>query len=133
MTALHQHVTLDATGDAIRRGRSFVVRAARDLGVGTRSLAVVELLASELITNAVKFGGTGAVRVTVRSDGPLLRLEVSDGSRTAPVVDADRPAHLGGHGMKLVETLCEDWGVRHDGVGGKTVWLTLAPDRAIRR
>nr|WP_297427620.1 ATP-binding protein [uncultured Actinotalea sp.] len=133
MTAPHQHVTLDASGDAIRRGRSFVVRAARDLGVGPRSLAVVELLASELITNAVKFGGDGDVRVAVRSDGPLLRLEVSDGNRAAPVVDADRPAHLGGHGMKLVETLCEDWGVRHDRTGGKTVWLTLAPDRAIRR
>lgn len=132
MTAPHQHVTLDGTGDAIRRGRSFAVRAARDLGVGPRSLAVVELLASELITNAVKFGGDGAVRVAVRFDGPLLRLEVSDGSRGTPVVDADRPAHLGGHGMKLVESLCEDWGVRHDGATGKTVWLTLAPDRTIR-
>lgn len=134
MTAPHQHVTLDPAGDPIRRGRSFAVDAARDLGAGPRALAVVELLASELITNAVKFGGRdGVVSVAVRPQGSLLRIEVSDGSRRSPVVDAGRPAHLGGHGMKLVETLCEDWGVVQDGTGGKTVWLTLAPDCAFRR
>lgn len=133
MTAAHQHLTLDATGDPIRRGRAFAVRAARDLGAGPRALAVVELLASELITNAVKFGGDdGVVRVRVGADGALLRLEVSDGNHAAPVVDADRPAHLGGHGMKLVQTLCEDWGVRRDHAGGKTVWLTLSRDCAFR-
>ncbi|EYR63998.1 ATPase [Actinotalea ferrariae CF5-4] len=134
MKAPHQQVTLDATGDSIRRGRSFAVRAARDLGVGPQTLAVVELLASELVTNAVKFGGTnGVVRVGVRPDGNLLRMEVSDCSGTSPTVDAGRPAHLGGHGMKLVETLCEDWGVTRDRVtGGKTVWLTLAPDCTFR-
>lgn len=134
MTAPHQHVTLDTAGDPIRRGRSFAVGAARDLGAGPRALAVVELLASELITNAVKFGGRdGVVSVAVRADGALLRIEVSDGSRRSPAVDPDRPAHLGGHGMKLVETLSEDWGVVPGRAGGKTVWLTLAPDCAFRR
>ena len=133
MKAQHQQVTLDATGDSIRRGRSFAVRAARDLGVDPRTLAVVELLASELVTNAVKFGGTdGVVRLRVRADGPLLRMEVSDASRVAPTVDTGRPAHLGGHGMKLVERLCHDWGVTQDGAGGKTVWLTLPTDCTFR-
>ncbi|MBC7290793.1 MAG: ATP-binding protein [Actinotalea sp.] len=134
MKAPHQHMTLDATGDSIRRGRSFAVRAAQDLGVGPATLAVVELLASELVTNAVKFGGEdGVVRVRVCADGAFLRMEVTDGSRVPPTVDTGRPAHLGGHGMKLVERLAHDWGVTRDAAGGKTVWLTLAFDSTLRR
>ncbi|WP_225754329.1 ATP-binding protein [Actinotalea sp. Marseille-Q4924] len=134
MQAPLQQVTFDATGDSIRRGRSFAVGAARELGVGPRTLAVVELLASELITNAVKFGGPGGVvRVAVRAEGSVLRMEVADSSVDAPVVDAGRPAHLGGHGMRLVERLCEDWGVERDRTtGGKVVWLRLATDCTFR-
>lgn len=134
MPAPHQQVTLDATGDSIRRARSFAVGAARELGAGPRTLAVVELLASELVTNAVKYGGDGRVHMAVRPEGDLLRMEVSDGSVAAPVVDVGRPPHLGGHGMRLVETLCEDWGVtRAAARDGKTVWLTLATDCTFQR
>jgi len=118
---------LPATGDAIRQGRVFAVRCARELGADQRAVAVLELLASEMVTNAVKFGGErGAVGVRVVVDGDGLRLEVCDDSDVAPRLDRDRPPHLGGHGMKLVDMLARDWGVRrHVGTYGKTVWVTI--------
>src|SRR5690606_27082901 len=42
---------LPATGDAIRQGRVFAVRCARELGADQRAVAVLELLASEMVTN----------------------------------------------------------------------------------
>jgi len=125
---------LPATGDAIRHGRTFAVRCARALGADAPAAAVVELLASEVVTNAVKFGGErGAVGVRVVVDGDHLRLEVCDDSDVHPRLDRDRPAHLGGHGMKLVEMLASEWGVRrHRGTYGKTVWLTVPLARSER-
>lgn len=118
---------LPATGDAIRHGRTFAVRCARALGADDRTVGIVELLSSELVTNAVKFGGDrGAIGVRVVTHADALRLEVFDDSDVHPRLVPDRPAHLGGHGMKLVELLADDWGVRrHEGTYGKTVWLTL--------
>lgn len=124
---------LRASGEAIRHGRTFAVQCARELGAARDTLAVVELLASEVITNAVKFGGErGTVAVRVVPDGGFLRIEVSDDSDVDPRIDADRPAHLGGHGMKLIALLAAEWGVRHhDGTYGKTVWMTVALDRSM--
>lgn len=121
---------LPATGEAIRHGRTFAVHCARHLGADARSRAVLELLASEIVTNAVKFGGErGAVAMRVVAERDMLRLEVSDDSDVPPRLDQDRPAHLGGHGMKLVDLLALEWGVRrHVGTYGKTVWLTLPLD-----
>lgn len=124
---------LTATGDAIRRGRAFAVQVAGELGAHPDTLPVVELLASELVTNAVKFGGaSGAVALRLSAADGLLRIEVSDQSETEPHVDDARPAHLGGHGMKLVELLATDWGVRRDGpTNGKTVWMTMPLHRSL--
>ncbi|WP_188484535.1 ATP-binding protein [Cellulomonas carbonis] len=124
---------LNATGDAIRRGRAFAVQTAQELGAHPDTLPVVELLASELVTNAVKFGGDGGqVALSVSAAEGLLRIEVSDDSTTPPRVDDDRPAHLGGHGMKLVELLATDWGVVRTGpTDGKTVWMTMPLHRSL--
>jgi anti-sigma regulatory factor (Ser/Thr protein kinase) len=125
---------LSASGEAIRRGRAFAVQCAQELGADADAQAVVELLASEVVTNAVKFGGPdGTVAVRVRSvDGGAVRIEVSDDSDVDPRIDADRPAHLGGHGMKLVALLASDWGVdHHPSTPGKTVWMVVPLDRRL--
>lgn len=123
---------LPATGEAIRHGRTFAVRCARQLGADSRSVSILELLASEVVTNAVKFGGErGAVGVRVTVQDDVLQLEVCDDSDVHPRLDHARPAHLGGHGMKLVALLAVDWGVRrHVGTYGKTVWLTVPLESA---
>lgn len=84
----------------------------------------VELLATEIATNAVRHAGTDAV-VVVRYLGHRIRVEVGDGSTELPRIrtpDADEP---GGRGLPLVEALSCEWGVV-EAVHGKRVWFEVA-------
>lgn len=84
----------------------------------------VKLLVSELITNSVKYGSDGDVRLEIRSDRPdHIRVEVVDqGSGFIPVA-RDRPAtEAGGWGLHLVETLADRWGVHE---GSTHVWFEI--------
>ena len=83
-----------------------------------------ELLASELVTNAVRHaGGPIDVRAYVR-DG-FLRLEVADSAIDRQVAPRTaRPDDEGGRGMELVDKLSARWGWRTTG-HSKVVWLDL--------
>ena len=83
----------------------------------------VELLATEIATNAVRHAGTEAT-VVVRYLGDRLRVEVGDGSRALPQVRTPRLEDTSGRGMALVETLSSGWGVMPT-VGGKRVWFEV--------
>jgi anti-sigma regulatory factor (Ser/Thr protein kinase) len=87
----------------------------------------VKLLVSELITNSVKYGGRGAVTLTVETDDPRrLRIEVVDQGAGFVPVARDRPAtDVGGWGLHLVQTLSDRWGVYE---GSTHVWFEI--DRA---
>ena len=84
------------------------------------------LLVSELVTNGVKYGGEGELRLEVEAEPERLRAEIVDqGSGFAPQTRADRrmaPSDEGGWGLHLVETLADDWGVRE---GSTHVWFEL--------
>jgi anti-sigma regulatory factor (Ser/Thr protein kinase) len=83
-----------------------------------------KLLVSELITNSVKYGGEGEVRLEMLSEHEgHLRVEVVDqGSGFIPVA-RDRPAtEVGGWGLHLVETLADRWGVHE---GSTHVWFEI--------
>ncbi|WP_142214959.1 ATP-binding protein [Streptomyces sp. SLBN-118] len=85
---------------------------------------VAELLASELVTNALVHTDDGAV-VTASVAASTLRVEVRDFMAGLPVPHAP-PAHLDTHGrgLVLVESLADAWGVQTHGVG-KVVWFEL--------
>lgn len=88
-----------------------------------------KLLVSELITNSVKYGGDGEVRLQLLSEHPgHVRVEVVDqGSGFVPV-RRDRPAtDIGGWGLHLVETLADRWGVHE---GSTHVWFEIERQRA---
>lgn len=79
---------------------------------------------SEAVTNAVVHAAT-AVRVVVQEDGPLVRVEVTDGDPTKPVARDPDDRTPTGRGILLIDRLAEQWGVevRAD---GKTLWFELA-------
>ncbi|MEU3980990.1 ATP-binding protein [Streptomyces sp. NPDC026672] len=90
---------------------------------------VAELLASELITNALVHTDHDAV-LTVVLEPRGLRVEVRDFAARRPrlsVPDPDEATH--GRGLLLVQSLADSWGVRAHGVG-KSVWFELGADAA---
>lgn len=78
-----------------------------------------ELIASELVTNAIRYAG-GPVRLRLlRTDA--LTCEVSDPSNTQPRMRRARTSEEGGRGLYLVAQLSRRWGSRYTREG-KTVW-----------
>ncbi|MER5767171.1 ATP-binding protein [Streptomyces sp. NPDC001985] len=94
---------------------------------GADTADVAQLLASELVTNALIHTGHGAV-VTATVASSTLRVEVRDFMAGLPVPDPpDRrrdALDVHGRGLVLVESLADSWGVRTQNVG-KVVWFEL--------
>ncbi|MGW7365160.1 SpoIIE family protein phosphatase [Streptomyces sp. NPDC054841] len=82
-----------------------------------------ELIASELVTNAIRYAG-GPVRLRLIRAGALT-CEVSDPSNTQPRMRRARTSEEGGRGLYLVAQLSHRWGSRYTREG-KTVWSEQA-------
>jgi PAS domain S-box-containing protein len=78
-----------------------------------------ELIVSELVTNAIRYGHEPVQLRLIRAD--TLICEVSDGSSTAPHLRRARIYDEGGRGLLLVAHVAERWGSRQTSVG-KTIW-----------
>ena len=83
------------------------------------------LLTSELVTNAIRYGGSRALLEAAAPDG-VLRVSVRDDNPALPVVGLhpDLTAESG-RGLQLVSALADDWGVESADGGGKAVWFEL--------
>ncbi|WP_449486985.1 ATP-binding SpoIIE family protein phosphatase [Streptomyces viridochromogenes] len=84
---------------------------------------IAELVVSELVTNAIRYGRP-PISLRLIHDRALL-LEVSDASSTTPHLRRARVFDEGGRGLLLVAQLAEQWGTRH-ARRGKTVWAQLS-------
>jgi anti-sigma regulatory factor (Ser/Thr protein kinase) len=80
---------------------------------------VTELVVSELVTNAIRYGAE-PIQLRLIHDRVLI-CEVSDGSSTSPHLRRAQTFDEGGRGLLLVAQLTADWGTRHATVG-KTIW-----------
>jgi anti-sigma regulatory factor (Ser/Thr protein kinase) len=109
----------------VASARHWVLDRAAEAGVGDDTLAVVELLTSEVMTNAVVHGTTGGcVRIATSAGSGVFEVSVTDDGPGVPTVCHVAPAAEGGRGMLLVEALATEWGVtEHD--AGKSVWFRI--------
>ncbi|MEU8519110.1 SpoIIE family protein phosphatase [Streptomyces sp. NPDC048577] len=82
----------------------------------------VELLVSELVTNALRYG-EGEIRLRLLRDRTLV-CEVWDAGLVQPRRRRARDTDEGGRGLQLVGLLSETWGSRRT-PRGKTVWFEL--------
>jgi anti-sigma regulatory factor (Ser/Thr protein kinase) len=76
---------------------------------------VVELLTSELVTNAVRHGASDdkeSILLSARCEEDRVRVEVCDeGPGFEPTPDERDVLEPGGHGLLLVDALATRWGV----------------------
>lgn len=93
------------------------------LGVDPRVRRTVQLMVSELVTNAVQHGGP-PIRLAIRAYTGHLVVEVKD---CGPPLPHDLVSHdvARGRGLFIVEQLSRRWGERSHHQG-KTVWCDVS-------
>ncbi len=84
----------------------------------------LQLIVSELVTNAIRHAGKGPkdqIRLEARYREGSVRVAVHDGGPGFDPYTAPR-RHNGGHGLILVDRLADDWGVEPGGVWATLTW-----------
>ncbi|WP_432512809.1 ATP-binding protein [Kineococcus sp. SYSU DK001] len=114
---------LRADPSAARRTRTWLREQFAAITLTTQARQTLELLTTELVTNAVRHGGEPIEVRWRRTDG-TVRVSVSDGGGGRPQVRHVPPTATGGRGVALVDTLAHRWGSDRAG-SGKTVWFEL--------
>ncbi|MFI7286695.1 SpoIIE family protein phosphatase [Streptomyces anulatus] len=110
---LAQDPTTPATARVLVRDRL------QGWGLGEDTVEATELIVSELVTNAVRYG-TPPLRLRLLLDSTLT-CEVHDGSTASPHLRHARTVDEGGRGLFIVSRLASHWGARH-GPDGKVLW-----------
>ncbi|GAA2747293.1 SpoIIE family protein phosphatase [Kitasatospora cinereorecta] len=115
-----------ADPSAVSPVRTACARRLAEWGLDELGFAT-ELILSELVTNAIRYG-TAPVKVRLIRDTGLV-CEVSDGSSTAPHLRWAATTDEGGRGLFLVAQLAHRWGTRYT-AAGKVIWCEQPlPDR----
>lgn len=110
--------------DSIPAARAFLARLLDGWGIADEVIDDASLLASELMSNAVKHGG-GVVDLQIEAEDGVLHVGVHDDAGGAPVVNRASSSSSGGRGMWIVQSVAHDWGTDPD-ASGKTVWFDLS-------
>ncbi|MFG2817900.1 ATP-binding protein [Kitasatospora sp. NPDC048365] len=95
---------------------------------GVKHLAdSVELVVSELVTNAVRYG-RGAVSISLTLQESALQISVADYGHGMPQMREAGEEDSNGRGLAIVSALCTRWAVTTR-LTGKTVscWLAVEP------
>jgi anti-sigma regulatory factor (Ser/Thr protein kinase) len=118
--------SMTAAPEQLRRLR----RAAARTTAGPDQAETVELVISELLTNALTHAAE-PYRLRVWRQRDVLRVEVEDstpGPRAVRLGPKLRDNLAGnGRGLRIVDRLSRGFGVLDRGADGKTVWAEIAP------
>lgn len=116
-----EHVELRAEPRAVHTARAWVRERA---GAVAEDAAALELLTSELVTNAVLHARTRiTLGVTILENSVLVT--VADRNLLQPEQQPYSGTRTGGRGITLLHAMADDWGVESD-ESGKTVYFLLA-------
>jgi len=107
--------------------------------MGPEAIDTAELLASELVTNAVRFStdpsgllrapnraNVAHISMTLRHIPGLLVIEVSDQNMNVPSLKENDPGSEGGRGLMLVQALSKEWSYYFPRLGWKTVYCVIS-------
>jgi anti-sigma regulatory factor (Ser/Thr protein kinase) len=122
-------VSISVAGRAenIGRAREFVVTS---LGAGHPCAGVLQLIVSELVTNAIVHSRSGRdggiVTVAITGDASRVRVEVTDeGGTELPRLRAVDFGAESGRGLHLVDALATAWSCGRDPSGTMTTWAEV--------
>jgi anti-sigma regulatory factor (Ser/Thr protein kinase) len=107
----------------VARSRSLVCEQLGRWGVDEGVAFTVELVVSELVTNAIRYGRPPIRMRLIRERG--LIVEVSDGGHTSPHLRRAAMEDEGGRGLFLVAQMTQRWGTRYT-PAGKTIWTEVS-------
>jgi anti-sigma regulatory factor (Ser/Thr protein kinase) len=85
----------------------------------------VEMIVTELVSNAIRHGPGGPVEVAIDAGGSGMRGEVADPGTGIRKHQLTRrlPTEEGGRGLFLVDALSDSWGLSED---ASRVWFEVA-------
>ncbi|MFF7215121.1 ATP-binding protein [Streptomyces sp. NPDC008238] len=121
-TTLGSSWPLERELTSVGRARGLVTARTAEWGLGDLA-DTVELLVSELVTNALRHA-RGPVRLNLRVQEARLRCEVEDVSPRAAVRRVADSEAEGGRGMEILDLLSDAWGSDRTATG-KTTWFEL--------
>ncbi|MGW7089092.1 ATP-binding protein [Streptomyces sp. NPDC054871] len=110
--------------------RAFVtdVQAVHGFPVSRRVMDMVQLVASELVTNTRKYV-PGPCLAPLEVQGGAVEVSVWDSNTTLPTVLAPDPTRIGQHGLEIVMAVCQSFHVHRNPVGKRiTAAILLADD-----
>jgi anti-sigma regulatory factor (Ser/Thr protein kinase) len=110
---------------AVPRIRAEGTRRLEAWGLGEAAFTT-ELILSELVTNAIRYGGS-PISLRLVHDGDSLFCEVADGTSTSPHLRRAAFTDEGGRGLFLVAQMSRRWGTRYTD-RGKIIWAEQALD-----
>jgi serine/threonine-protein kinase RsbW len=121
---------LDREQGSARHARHWILDRAIEAGLPDDDLSVVEMLAGELIVNAIQHGPQGGdVHVETRSEHDRFGVFVFDDCAVVPVLQEPDPTALSGRGIFMVDAVAPDWGWTVMGPDSKAVWFYVAVHR----
>ncbi|MFD6824655.1 ATP-binding protein [Streptomyces sp. NPDC060085] len=132
-TALPLETSFSLDGDSSRIAQArhvataFLTKARDEAGIPVRqaTVEIVELIVSELVTNARKYAPGPAV-LKLRIHVSVLSVELWDSSPVVPAAKAPNPERVGQHGLEIVAALAQNLTVEATTVGKRiTAHLTL--------
>ena len=110
---------------SVGAARRFVRDVLMSRQVSDEVVETVELLTSEVVTNAIVHGQSGP-QLAVEVDGDVVRVAVRDVSPQVPVRRLGQVDDVSGRGVVIVEELASAWGVERERNGAKRVWFEVA-------
>ncbi|WP_298461312.1 ATP-binding protein [uncultured Cellulomonas sp.] len=126
-------LTLEPLASSVRVGRHWVLDQASTARVPQTALPVIELLAGEILTNAILHGSLGQP-VTIKAclSDDLFGVAVLDRSPDHPLLLQPDTTAPGGRGIMLIDMLATEWGCHVLDSHGKSVWFQLAVNVQMR-
>lgn len=103
------------------------VQATHGLPVSGRAKGMVQLVVSELVTNALKYA-PGPYLLTLEVNGGAVEVTVWDSNPTSPVLLGPDSARIGQHGLEIVRAVGRSFAVHREPVGKRIAAAVVLAD-----